>query len=60
MAEFKDKMQDAVQNAETEVKRLIQYLNDEVVPKVRKEGAEALGAAAEQLRELAQRLEKRR
>ena len=60
MAEFKDKVQDAVQSAEVEVKRLIRYLNDEIVPKLRKEGGEALGAAAEQLRELAEKLEKRR
>lgn len=60
MPDFKDKVQDTVQNAEVELKRMIQYLNDEVVPKVRKEGAEALGAVAEQLRALAEKLENRR
>lgn len=59
MAEFPNKVQDAVQSAEAELKKLIQYLNDEVVPAVRKEGAEALTAAARQLRELATKLEKR-
>lgn len=56
MPDFKD----AVQNAEMELKKMIQYLNDEVVPKVRKEGAEALGTVAEQLRAMAEKLENKR
>lgn len=59
MSDLGKKAQEAVQSAESELKKLIQYLNDEVVPAVRKEGAEALTAAAKELRVLAGKLEKR-
>lgn len=59
MQEWNDRIHDTVESAEAEVKRLIQYLNDEIVPSVRKQGAEALSAAAEQLRVLAAKLEKK-
>ena len=44
---------------EEEVRRVITYLNDEVVPKVRQNSSEALRVAAEQLRKLADHLERR-
>ena len=44
---------------EDEVKRVIGYLNDEVVPQVRQNSSAALRAAAEQLARLADSLDQR-
>ena len=43
---------------EEEVRKVIAYLNDEVVPKVRQNSSEALRIAADQLRKLADHLER--
>lgn len=45
---------------EEEVKRVIAYLNDEVVPEVRVHSSKALRVAAEQLNRLAENLDRRR
>ena len=45
---------------EDEVKRVIGYLNDQVVPQVRQNSSSALRAAAEQLTRLADHLDQRR
>jgi hypothetical protein len=45
---------------EDEVKRVIAYLNDQVVPQVRQNSSSALRAAAEQLGRLADHLDQRR
>jgi hypothetical protein len=45
---------------EDEVKRVIGYLNDQVVPQVRQNSSSALRAAAEQLARLADHLDQRR
>jgi hypothetical protein len=45
---------------EDEVKKVIAYLNDEVVPQVRQNSSQALRVAAEQLSRLAEHLDKRR
>lgn len=60
MADWNDKIHDTVDSAEAELKRLIQYMNDEVVPSIRKEGGEALKAASEQLRIIIEKLERKR
>jgi hypothetical protein len=44
---------------EEEVRKVIAYLNDEVVPKVRQNSSEALRIAAEQLRKLADHMERK-
>lgn len=44
--------------AEAEIRRIIDYLNDEVVPGVRKQSFTALRRAGEQLTRLADELEK--
>lgn len=44
--------------AEAEIRRIIAYLNDEVVPGVRKQSFTALRRAGEQLTRLADELEK--
>ncbi len=44
---------------EEEVKKVIAYLNDEVVPQVRQHSSQALRIAAEHLARLAEHLDKR-
>lgn len=45
---------------EEDVKRVIAYLNDQVVPELRKNGSKGLRVAAEQLARLADHLERTR
>lgn len=45
---------------EEDLRRVITYINDEVVPDVRRNGSEALRAAAAELHKLAQRMDERR
>lgn len=51
------KMGNVYPRVEDEVKRVIAYLNDQVVPQVRQNSSSALRAAAEQLGKLAEYLE---
>lgn len=48
----------AIPRAEEELKRVIAYLNDEVVPQVRRNSSEALRVAAAQLARLADALDR--
>ncbi|HVJ08907.1 MAG TPA: hypothetical protein VM554_11015 [Acidisarcina sp.] len=48
----------AIPRAEEELRRVIAYLNDEVVPQVRRNSSEALKIAAEQLHKLAEALDR--
>ena len=57
MTDWNEKMQEATDRAEEEVRRLIRYMNDEVVPDVRKHSSTALKTASEQLQALARRLD---
>ena len=57
MADWNQKVQDAADRAEAEVQRVIRFMNDEVVPDVRRHSSSALRTAAEQLRALAQTLD---
>ncbi|MBS1823554.1 MAG: hypothetical protein JST61_16540 [Acidobacteria bacterium] len=45
---------------EDDLRKLLDYINDEIVPDVRKSGSEALRAAAQELNRLAQRIDERR
>jgi hypothetical protein len=45
---------------EEDLRRVISYMNDEVVPDVRRHGSEALRVAAQELHKLAERLEAQR
>lgn len=47
------KIHEAVEHVERELKQVIGYLNDEVVPTVRQESSKALRTAADQLARLA-------
>lgn len=47
----------AAEHVEAEIRRLIAYLNDEVVPDVRQNGSAALRAASAELQRLAQQMD---
>jgi hypothetical protein len=54
-----ERFTEGVPRVEEELKKVIAYLNDEVVPQVRQNSSQALRLAAEQLSRLAERLDKR-
>ena len=53
------KIDDATRRMEEELQRIVKYLNDEVVPKIRVHGSQALRTAAEQLSHLADAMDKK-
>jgi hypothetical protein len=59
VTDWNAKVQDTADRAEAEVRKLIDYMNDEVVPDVRRHSSTALRAAADRLRELAQTLDRK-
>ena len=56
---WEQRLHEAGVRVEDDVRKLIDYFNDEVVPDVRKNGSEALRAAAQELNRLAQRMDER-
>jgi len=52
-----ESFQSAKRKVEAELQRLVRFINDEVVPDVRREGSQALRIAAEQMQKLAEFLE---
>ena len=54
---FEEKVRNAAMQVEDEVRRVVGYLNDEVMPDVRKNGSQALRFAAAELRKLAERMD---
>ena len=57
---WEQQLREAATRAEEELRRVLTYINDEVVPEVRHNGSEALRAAALELQKLAQRMDDRR
>jgi hypothetical protein len=57
---WEQQLRDGATRAEEELRRVLTYINDEVVPEVRRNGSEALRAAAVELHKLAQRMDDRR
>ncbi len=57
---WKQGLRDAAGHVEEDLRRVVTYINDEVVPDIRKNGSEALRAAARELQKLAQRMDDRR
>ncbi len=57
---WQDRVEDAVDRAEDELRTLITYINDEVVPDVRRSGSDALRIAANKLGKLAERMDDHR
>jgi hypothetical protein len=47
----------AIPRVEEEVKKVIAFLNDQVVPQIRKESSQGLRAAADTLRKLAEQVD---
>jgi hypothetical protein len=54
---WEEQVRDAATHLETDLKKVVTYINDEVVPDVRRNGSEALRAAAAELHRLAQRID---
>lgn len=54
---WEQRLRAAGANLEEEVRRAITYLNDDVVPEVRRGGSEALRVAAAELHKLAQKMD---
>jgi hypothetical protein len=54
---WEQQLKDAAGHLETDLKNVVKYINDEVVPEVRRNGSEALRAAAAELHRLAQRMD---
>jgi hypothetical protein len=50
---WEQQLRDAAAHLETDLKNVVQYINDEVVPDVRQNGAQAMRAAAVELHRLA-------
>ena len=57
---WKQDVQQATEYIEQDVRRVIAYINDEVVPDIRRSGSHALRTAATELQKLAQRMDDRR
>lgn len=57
--DWEQQFRDAAARGEEELSRVIDFLNDEVVPEVRRNGSVALRRAAVELDKLAQRMEER-
>lgn len=51
------RLRDAAAHAQEELRRVAAYLNDEVVPEVRRNSSGALRTAADELRKLAEQLD---
>lgn len=58
--DWEQELRDAAARGEDEVRRVVDYINDEVVPEVRRNGSVALRRAAVELEKLAQRMDDRR
>jgi hypothetical protein len=56
---WEQRLHEAAGSIEDELKRVIKYLNDEVVPEVRQSSSDALHAAAVEIERLAQRMDDR-
>jgi len=59
-AAWEHKVQEVAGKVEEELKRVVAYINDEVVPDVRRNGTVALRAAAVELEKLAKKMDDRR
>jgi hypothetical protein len=54
---WEQQLRDAATHLETDLKNVVKYINDDVVPDLRRNGSEALRAAAAELHRLAQRMD---
>ncbi len=56
---WEQRLHEAGTRVEEDLRNVIKYINDEVVPDVRRNGSQALRAAATELQRLAQRMDER-
>ena len=56
---WEQRLHGAGARVEDDLRSLVSYFNDEVVPEVRKNGTDALRAAAKELNRIAQRMDER-
>ena len=54
---FEQRLRDAGTRAEEELRRVVRYLDEEVVPEVRRNGSTALRSAAARLQKLAESMD---
>jgi hypothetical protein len=54
---WEQQLRDAAAHLETDLRNVVTYINDQVVPEVRRNGSEALRAAAVELHKLAERMD---
>jgi len=56
-APWETRLREAASLVEEDLRRVVTYINDEVVPDVRRNGSDALRAAAQELHRLATRMD---
>lgn len=56
---WEQRLHEAGSRFEEDVREVIRYFNDEIVPDLRKNGSEALRAAARELNRMAQKMDER-
>jgi hypothetical protein len=56
---WEQRLHEAGSRVEEDLRRFVTYVNDEIVPDVRRNGSEALRSAAAELNRLAQRMDER-
>jgi hypothetical protein len=56
---WEERLHEAGTRVEEDVREFLRYFNDEIVPDLRKNGSEALRAAARELNRMAQRMDER-
>jgi hypothetical protein len=54
---WEQQLRDAATHLETDLKNVVKYINDDVVPGVRRNSSEAMRAAAAELHKLASRMD---
>jgi hypothetical protein len=54
---WEQQVREASSRAEEDLKRVVAYINDEVVPEIRRNGSHALRVAAAELEKLARRMD---
>jgi hypothetical protein len=54
---LEERLREATIHLEDDLRRVAAYINDEVVPEVRRNGSEALRVASAELRKLAERID---
>lgn len=57
---WEQQLREAAAHVEEDLRRVVSYINDEVVPDIRRNGSQALRAASAELQKLAQHMDDRR